>query len=124
MTQKTTLFFTWIIVSVSGCSYAIRQPQIEAGRRFSDTAISRIHAGHTRHEVVALAGEPFEGTDRSDQWRYFMRVSASEERRLLGFIPLPDSETVHDYEQVIKFRNDVVVDVASTTKRVRTIHDQ
>jgi outer membrane protein assembly factor BamE (lipoprotein component of BamABCDE complex) len=107
------------LVAGSACSYAVRPPVVEAGRRFSESAVSDVKRGDTPTRVRSTLGEPFEIDGRAQRWRYFARVRGAEERRLLGFIPLPDSKTYSEHDVTVTFRDGLVVDVKLTVRRVR-----
>ena len=105
-------------VACAGCSYAIRPPVIVAGRAFAEDRLGEITPGKSPDRVRAVLGEPFEidGTATAVRWRYYMRVRGAEQRRLLGFIPLPDSTSLLDHEASVTFdggRVDRVTSAAS-----------
>jgi hypothetical protein len=76
--------------------------------------------GDSSADVRKLLGEPYEEvpSENDDRWHYYMRVRGAEERRFLGFIPMPDSQSLREYEAFVTFRHGVVDIVTSTRKRV------
>jgi outer membrane protein assembly factor BamE (lipoprotein component of BamABCDE complex) len=107
------------LVSVwAGCSYAIRPPIIESGRGFSEGLHRVIKKGDSPSEVRSLLGDPYEVDSRGERWRYFMRVRGAEERKLFGLVPIPNSDTVREYEVVVTFTDTRVATITSSQKRL------
>jgi hypothetical protein len=109
------------VLGCSACSYGLRPPKVEAGRGFSAGRDDNVKRGDHAAEVRTLLGEPYEIERNGDieRWRYYMRVFRSEERRLFGFIPFPDSTSRGEFEAVVIFRDGVVDSVSSTRKRLK-----
>jgi outer membrane protein assembly factor BamE (lipoprotein component of BamABCDE complex) len=108
-------------VVLSGCSYALRPPVVEAGQPFFDSRVNEVKYGATADQVRAVLGEPYEsqGNENAGRWRYYMRLRAAEGKRLLGVIPIPDDTTRNDYEAVITWRDGRVDEVSSHRRRVQ-----
>jgi hypothetical protein len=106
-------------VAWTGCSYALRPPVVDAGRAFPEGRLGEIKQGDSPEHVRNVLGEPFqiEGSAAAGRWRYYMRVRGAEERRFLGFIPLPDAKSVREHEASVSFAGGRVDRV--TTSRPR-----
>jgi outer membrane protein assembly factor BamE (lipoprotein component of BamABCDE complex) len=115
------ILVTFSFVAWSACSYAIRPPTIEAGRSFSQGGLDQVRKGYRPAQVRNLLGEPYEtdGNVNAERWRYYMRVRGAEERRFLGFVPMPDSKSLGEYEAFVTFRNGLVDSVTSSRKRLQ-----
>jgi len=64
----------------------------------------------TPSDVRDLLGEPLNsGVNGPEEvWRYYARVRESDERRLLGLIPVPDSKHIASVEVLVHFDSGTV----------------
>ena len=106
----------------TGCSHALRPPVVDAGRAFPEGRLGEIKQGDSPERVRHVLGEPFriEGSAGAGRWRYYMRVRGAEERRFLGFMPLPDAKSVREYEASISFAGGRVDRITSGAERPST----
>jgi outer membrane protein assembly factor BamE (lipoprotein component of BamABCDE complex) len=116
MNRTRSLLLVCSVLAWTGCSYAIRPPIVEAGRSFPEDRNVEIKNGESPVQVRTVLGDPYEtdGNENVGRWRYFMRIRGVEQRRLFGFIPVPDSKSLRDHETVVTFRNGRVESVTSS----------
>lgn len=101
------------VLSSWSCSYALRPPEITAGRGFHEEHLPRIHSGMAASEVQQLLGEPLEvrKSGSAETWRYFVRSVQGESVRLLGIIPFPGPKWTGMREAIITIVDGSVVDI-------------
>jgi hypothetical protein len=119
--EHVTAFMLCLSLVHCGCSYGLRPPELEAGHAFTDGWAEKIAKGDDATRVRNVLGDPLERTptENGERWRYYMRVRGAEERKLFGFIPMPDSKSRNDYEVVVTFTKGVVDGVTHSRNEVR-----
>jgi outer membrane protein assembly factor BamE (lipoprotein component of BamABCDE complex) len=101
------------LLSSWSCSYALRAPEITAGRAFHEEHLPRIHSGMAASEVQQLLGQPLEvrKDGSAEVWRYFVRSEQGESVRLLGIIPVPGPKWTGMREAIITIVDGSVVEI-------------
>lgn len=101
------------LLSPVSCSYALRAPEITAGRAFHEEHLPRISSGLAASEVERLLGQPLEVRQDgpAEVWRYFVRSVQVESVRLLGIIPVPGPKWTGMREALVTMVDGSVVEI-------------
>jgi hypothetical protein len=106
-------FLTSLVIG--GCSLALAQPAVIAGKWFPEAELGRIRHGGSVADIQRVGGTPLEtiSVTNGEQWRYYMSLEQKERVRLLGVVPLPSRNHVRTFETIFSIRGGVATDVRS-----------